>query len=125
MGRWKPIVVILFGPVADPDEANDRAHAAMTYYFDHPAEIEAEIQQEVGSSKILNSSLKPQIPGIGKTWSSTFHFKTIRPIKTIRPTFCQPNARRANATSAEEGRQKKIEKPSYRIHTDNASSRDS
>jgi hypothetical protein len=35
------------------------AHAAMTYYFDHPAEIEAEIQQEVVQLKEIRATAPP------------------------------------------------------------------
>jgi hypothetical protein len=35
------------------------AHAAMTYYFDHTAEIEAEIQQEVAQLKEIRATALP------------------------------------------------------------------
>ena len=35
------------------------AHVAMTYYFDHPAEIESEIQQEVAQLKEIRATAPP------------------------------------------------------------------
>ncbi len=35
------------------------AHAAMTYYFDHPAEIEAEIQQERQQLEQIRAAASP------------------------------------------------------------------
>jgi Protein of unknown function (DUF433) len=35
------------------------AHAAMTYYFDHPDEIEAEIQQELQQVQHLRATATP------------------------------------------------------------------
>ena len=35
------------------------AHAAMTYYFDHPAEIEAEIEAEIKQVETLRATTPP------------------------------------------------------------------
>jgi uncharacterized protein (DUF433 family) len=35
------------------------AHAAMTYYYDHPAEIEAEIREEVAEIRVAEAAAPP------------------------------------------------------------------